>query len=182
MQLQFPIGAVAGVTATKWLKTWDARHPDEPAHLVRLAEGAQADALHSHEVMMCLARDFTETAGVDLHRVSLYSEVQVAIAPKDHFIAAADEVTYADVADELAQLPEDMGWEDRISIAATGAGVVLAPHAVARTYNRKDLISRPVTDLARSHVDLVWLRDLDDDRTQDFVGIVKGRTVGSSRS
>jgi hypothetical protein len=38
-----------------------------------------------------------------------------------------------------------------------------------------------VTDLGPTTIALVWLRDRDDDVTQAFVGVVRGRRVTSSR-
>ena len=53
--------------------------------------------------------------------------------------------------------------------------------AVARLHQRKDVVHRVVTDLAPTTVALVWRRDRDDDTTQAFVGVVKGRTANTSR-
>jgi hypothetical protein len=38
-----------------------------------------------------------------------------------------------------------------------------------------------VTDLPPTTVALVWRRERDDDTTQAFVGVVKGRTANTSR-
>jgi hypothetical protein len=53
--------------------------------------------------------------------------------------------------------------------------------SVARLYHRKDVVHRVVTDLPPTTVALVWLSDRDDDQTQAFVGVVRGRTASSSR-
>jgi hypothetical protein len=38
-----------------------------------------------------------------------------------------------------------------------------------------------VTDLPETEVALAWLVDRDDEQTQEFVGVVRGRTSRSSR-
>jgi hypothetical protein len=53
--------------------------------------------------------------------------------------------------------------------------------SVARLYHRKDVATRPVTDLEPSTVALAWLVERDGEDTQAFVGVVKGRTANSSR-
>jgi hypothetical protein len=53
--------------------------------------------------------------------------------------------------------------------------------SVARLFHRKDVVNRQVTDLPSSTVALVWRRDRDDEVTQAFVGVVKGRTAHTSR-
>jgi hypothetical protein len=52
---------------------------------------------------------------------------------------------------------------------------------VARLHHRKDVTTRPYVDAEDSEIALAWRRDLDDDRTEEFVGIVRGRTTHSSR-
>ena len=64
---------------------------------------------------------------------------------------------------------------------AAGTGIVLVPMSVARLFHRKDVVAREVTDLPPTTVALVWLRERDDERTQAFVGVVKGRTANSTR-
>ena len=53
--------------------------------------------------------------------------------------------------------------------------------SVARLHARKDVTYRPVSDLPPTTVGLAWLVDNDDPRVQTFIGIVRGRSVNSSR-
>ena len=62
-----------------------------------------------------------------------------------------------------------------------GTGIVILPMSVARLHQRKDVVSRLVTDLEPTTVALVWLVDRDDEVTQAFVGVTKGRTANTSR-
>ena len=57
----------------------------------------------------------------------------------------------------------------------------MLPMSVARLHARKDVVTRPVTDLEPTTVGLAWRVERDDDVTQAFVGVVKGRTARSSR-
>jgi hypothetical protein len=58
---------------------------------------------------------------------------------------------------------------------------VILPMSVARLHHRKDVVHRPVVDLPVTTVALAWRADHDDERSQRFVGVVRGRTPRSSR-
>jgi DNA-binding transcriptional LysR family regulator len=74
-----------------------------------------------------------------------------------------------------------MSEQEAIEAVAAGTGIVIMPMSVARLFHRKDVVAREVTDLPPTTVALVWLRQRDDERTQAFVGVVKGRTANSTR-
>jgi DNA-binding transcriptional LysR family regulator len=74
-----------------------------------------------------------------------------------------------------------MSWREAVEVVASGAGVAIVPMSVARLYARKDVANRPVTDLDPTTIALAWLVERDDEATQAFVGVVKGRTANSSR-
>jgi DNA-binding transcriptional LysR family regulator len=74
-----------------------------------------------------------------------------------------------------------MSEHEAIETVAAGTGIVLVPMSVARLFQRKDVVRREVTDLPSTTIALIWLRERDDDTTQAFVGVVKGRTANSSR-
>ncbi len=74
-----------------------------------------------------------------------------------------------------------MSDQEAVEVAAAGTGVVVLPMSVARLHHRKDVVARPVRDLEPTTVALVWLMDRDDELTQAFVGVVRGRTPRSSR-
>jgi DNA-binding transcriptional LysR family regulator len=145
---------------------------------------------------MALVRLPVDTAG--LHCVRLYDELPVVVAGRDHLLSAvtADEsVTLADLEAEQLVRPERSGWRptteqlpwptmderEAIETVAAGTGVVIVPMSVARLFRRKDVVQREVADLPPTTVALVWLRERDDDATQAFVGVVRGRTAHSSR-
>lgn len=65
---------------------------------------------------------------------------------------------------------------------AAGIGVLVVPQSLARLHHRKDLTYRPVTDAPESRVALSWPQaDTTPDLVEEFIGIVRGRTVNSTR-
>lgn len=187
------IGFVTGSTPDKWARHWRDRRR-EPLELVPVDEEVQTEAVLAGELDMAIVR--LPVDRTDLHCVRLYDEVPVAVASKEHFLAAADdEVSTADLADEQLVRPHASGWrpdaeqmdwppmseKDAVETVAAGTGVVLVPMSVARLYQRKDVVHRVVSDLEPTTIALVWRVDRDDDVTQAFVGVTKGRTANSSR-
>jgi hypothetical protein len=55
------------------------------------------------------------------------------------------------------------------------------PQSLASLHHRRDLAHRPVTDAPTSSVGLVWRRDAHTDLVEQMIGIVRGRTVNSTR-
>ncbi|MFD5540600.1 LysR substrate-binding domain-containing protein, partial [Streptomyces sp. NPDC127079] len=71
--------------------------------------------------------------------------------------------------------------EDAVELVAAGVGLLVVPQSLARLYHRRDLTYRPLTDGPRSTVALSWPEEATTDLVEDFIGIVRGRTVNSSR-
>ena len=181
----FRVGFVPGVMPDKWDRSWTeherASRRWRKLELTPVALADQERVLRSGEVDMCLVRGEVDRDGV--HLVALYREVPVAVVAKDHPATAYDELTLADLRDELDILAEfpDLDLPMAIETAAAGSGFVLVPMSLARLHHRKDVEFRPVTDAEESPVGLAWLVANDDEDTQRFVGIVRGRTARSSR-
>ncbi|WP_235735971.1 LysR family substrate-binding domain-containing protein [Nocardioides alcanivorans] len=191
------IGFVPGATPDKWAARWREQFPRVPLELVPVEVADQERLLREGALDMCLARVPVDR---DLHHaIPLYDEVPVAVVPKEHPATAYDEVSLADLADEqLIQDPAEVpGWAevataerlawppmtigDAVEVVASGTGIVIVPMSIARLHHRKDVAQVPVTDGPVSSVVLLWLRERDDEWTQRFVGIVRGRTARSSR-
>jgi DNA-binding transcriptional LysR family regulator len=199
MGVELRVGFVTGATPDKWARAWrDQRRG--PLTMVPIAEAEQEDVVRRGEVDMALVRLPADGAPddwpADWHHVRLYDEVPVVVAGRDHLVAAADDtVTLDDLADEQLVRPHGSGWlpaadqlswpsmseQEAIETVAAGTGIVIVPMSVARLFHRKDVVHREVTDLPATTIALVWPRDRDDDLTQAFVGVVKGRTANSSR-
>ncbi len=188
----FRVGFVTGATPDKWARTWRERSR-EPLELVPVTEEEQEAGLRDGTLDMCLVRLPVDRDG--LHCIPLYEEVPVVVAGAEHVVAAADEVTLDDLADEQLVAPHRSGWtpsaeqlewppmslKDAVETVAAGTGVLLVPMSVARLHQRRDVVTRPVTDLPTTTVGLAWLVDNEDPRVQTFIGIVRGRTARSSR-
>lgn len=190
------VAFVPGVTPDKWTRVWRERHPDIPLDLLPVEESRQREVLDDGTADLALVRlPIDLERPTQLHCVVLYQEVPVVVAARDHFVAAAEEVTTADLAEEQLVLPERSGWrptvapldfppmteKQAVEVAATGSGVVVLPMAVARLHHRKDTVHRPVADLPSTQVALVWRKDDDGPVHQDFVGVTRGRRAGSGR-
>ncbi|WP_328886005.1 LysR family substrate-binding domain-containing protein [Streptomyces sp. NBC_00316] len=192
----FRLAYVPGVTPTKWVRIWNERLPDIPLALVAVTPAEAADVLRAGGAdagFVRLPMDRT-----DLSAIPLYTETTVVVVPKDHVIAAVEEVSVDDLGDDIVLHPLDdtLDWErppgqpanerpattaDAIELVAAGVGLLVVPQSLARLHHRKDLTYRPVTGVPESRVALSWPEDATTDMVEDFIGIVRGRTVNSSR-
>ncbi|RFU84019.1 LysR family transcriptional regulator [Streptomyces triticagri] len=192
----FRLAYVPGATPGKWARIWRERLPDAELVLETVSARHAPDALLGREAEAALLRLPVDTER--LHAIPLYTETTVVVVPKDHLVTAADEVTCADLADEVVLHPLDdtLGWErppgepaferpgstaDAIELVAAGIGLLVVPQSLARLHHRKDLTYRTVSDAPTSQVALSWPKDSDDERVEDLIGIVRGRTVNSTR-
>ncbi|MFI0900661.1 LysR substrate-binding domain-containing protein [Streptomyces sp. NPDC020983] len=181
---------------SKWVRIWGERLPDVPLELVAVPAAQAAGLLRARGADAGLLR--LPVDRTDLSAIPLYTETTVVVVPKDHFAAAAEEVALADLADELVLHPLDdtLGWErppgrpalerpaataDAVELVAAGVGVLVVPQSLARLHHRRDLTYRTVTDAPQSQVALSWREDATTDLVDDFIGIVRGRTVNSTR-
>ncbi|CAL9370473.1 LysR substrate-binding domain-containing protein [Streptomyces sp. enrichment culture] len=192
----FRLAYVPGATPGKWVRTWEERLPDVPLALVPVAAAEAPEVLRAGEADAGIVR--LPVDRTVFSAIPLYTETTVVVVPKDHLLTAADEVTVADLADDVVFHPLDdvLGWErlpgkpaierpattaDAIELVAAGVGVLVVPQSLARLHHRKDLTYRTVTDAPRSSVALSWPEDSHTDLVEDFIGIVRGRTVNSTR-
>jgi DNA-binding transcriptional LysR family regulator len=184
------------VTPTKWVRIWNERLPDVPLTLVQVAADEAFDVLRGGGADAGFVR--LPVDRTDLSAIPLYTETTVVVVPKDHVVAAVDEVSTEDLADDIVLHPLDdtLDWErlpgqpaierpatttDAIELVAAGVGLLVVPQSLARLHHRKDLTYRPVTDAPESRIALSWPQDETTDLVEDFIGIVRGRTVNSSR-
>lgn len=185
-----------GVIPSKWTRMWAERSPEVPLDLVQVTAGEAADQVRERGVHAALLRVGGDREG--LHAIPLYTEVSVVVVPKDHVIAAADEVTPGDLVDEIVLHPLDdtLDWAsppgrpalqrpdttgDAVELVAAGIGLLVVPQSLARLHHRKDLTYRTITDVPQSQVALSWLEDETTDEVEQLIGIVRGRTVNSTR-
>ncbi|MFD6188412.1 LysR substrate-binding domain-containing protein [Streptomyces sp. NPDC060275] len=192
----FRLAYVPGVTPDKWVRIWNERLPEVPLALTQVPAADAAGVLLGGDADAGLVRLPVDRTA--LSAIPLYTETTVVLIPRDHLVTAADEVTVGDLADEVVLHPLDdvLDWErppgrpalerpattaDAVELVAAGIGVLLVPLSLARLHHRKDLTYRTVTDAPESSVALSWPEDAHTDRVEDFIGIVRGRTVNSTR-
>lgn len=170
--------------------------PAVPLELIAASTVDAVAALHDGTSDAALVRLPIDRSG--LSAIPLYTETSVVVIPKDHEATAVEEVTAGDLGDYILLHPLDdcLEWEnlpgrpakerpattaDAVELVAAGVGLLVVPQSLARLHHRKDVTYRPMTDAPQSRVALSWLEDDTTDLIEQFIGIVRGRTVNSSR-
>lgn len=172
----FVVAFVPGVTPGKWERIWRERMPRSPLEVRPLPRDAALAALRGGTADMALLRDVA--ADEELHVIPLYRERPVVVAPKDHPVAAFEELALAELEGETILEGEGA---DTVELVAANVGLALMPMSVARAHSRRDVVARPLVDAPDSGIGLAWPREADDPRIDAFIGIVRGRTPNSSR-
>ncbi|MER6671642.1 LysR family substrate-binding domain-containing protein [Streptomyces sp. NPDC000983] len=192
----FRLAYVPGVTPSKWVRIWNERYPDIPLELLPVtaaeAPGALRDkAADAGFVRLPVDRTFFSA-------IPLYTETTVVVVPKDHAAAAVEELTAEDLADEVVFHPLDdvIGWDrppglpgferpatvaDAVELVAANVGLLVVPQSLARLHHRKDLTYRTLVDAPQSGIGLAWPEEATTEQVEDFIGVVRGRTVNSTR-
>ncbi len=190
------VGYVPGGTPAKWARTWAERHREVRLNLRAVSAAEAADEVRAGGVDVALLRLPTDTSALAV--IPLYEETTVAVVPADHLLCAADEITAADLDAEPILLPLDdvVAWvngpgvrsEHRpdttraaMELVAAGMGVLIVPQSLARLYHRRDLTYRRIADAPTCAVALAFPDGPQPPLVEDFIGIVRGRTPGSSR-
>jgi DNA-binding transcriptional LysR family regulator len=194
----FRLGYVPGVTPGKWARIWAERRPHVPLELVTAPTDEAVELIRTGAVDAGVVRLPIDRTG--LHAIPLYTETTVAVVPKEHLLTAAEQATVADLADETVLHPQDdtLVWPgdrpgraavfapattaEAIELVAAGVGLLVLPQSLARLHHRRDLTYRPLADAPGSGVVLAWPDAENTDLMEEFIGIVRGRTVNSSRT
>ena len=171
------VGNVPGVTVTKWRTIWADRFPRVRLEVLDVDQDHQRQVLTDGEVDLCFVRLPVDDDG--LHLIRLYDELPVAWVSKDHLVAAVDEVSLADLADDTVLT---VVTAHTIDLAAVGEAVLHVPQSIARSQSRRDFVYRPITDAPHTTIGLAWLMDNPNELIEEFIGIVRGRTANSSRT
>ncbi|MCU1556739.1 MAG: LysR family transcriptional regulator [Microbacteriaceae bacterium] len=175
----FTIAFVPGVTLTRWTTAWAERFPHIPLAFLPTEAGEQIIVLHEKRADVSFVRLPIEQH--ELSVIPLYSETPVVVVPKEHPVTLFETVTLADLASE-DRVPESLTAADAVELVAAGGGILVIPQSIARLHARKDVVARPVTDAAETRIAIAWLAEWTTPQIEEFVGIVRGRTVHSSRS
>ncbi|MGI9161507.1 MAG: LysR family substrate-binding domain-containing protein [Mycobacterium sp.] len=194
--LSLIVGYVPGATPARWARNWAQRHPAVTLMLTGLTAADAAAAVRTGAVDLALLRLPTDTTGLAV--IGLYEETTVVVVPTDHLLSAADEVVAADLDGEPRLMPLDnvVDWAQApgapighrpettsaaIELVAAGLGVLIVPQSLARLHHRKDLTYRPIADAPACTVALAVPEGPQSELVEEFIGIVRGRTPGSSR-
>lgn len=198
----FTIGYTEGVTLTKWTRIWAERIPGVELRLVPTTVETQLLPLADESADVCFVRLPIDRDGRSV--ITLYEEQLVVVVPKDHPVAAYDRVPVTDLADEhllqdADEVPEWASVATEIAdgsrlapievesnaqlfeYVAAGLGIAVVPQSIARLHSRRDLVYRPVDGVASSPIAVAWPTDRTTELVEEFVGIVRGRSVRSSR-
>jgi DNA-binding transcriptional LysR family regulator len=192
----FRLAYVPGATPAKWVRIWQERLPDVPLELLPVPAAEAPGLLLTGEADAGLVR--LPVDRTVLSAIPLYTETTVVVVPKDHVVTAVEEASPADLADEVLLHPLDdvLPWDrppglpalerpattgDAIELVAAGIGLLVVPQSLARLHHRRDLAYRPLTEAPSSSVALSWPEDRHTDLVEQFIGIVRGRTVNSTR-
>lgn len=208
-QLRF--GFVRGTAPQKWVRKWrEGEYPvrlvAESLEADFFCPDTHGDLLAAGGVLLTrsVTQPVTHVSGA-LNAVRVYSESVALLAAADSEIAVLESIT--DSAElELTQLldhplhlrqwPAAVSWQDpawlpvdsvaAAEIVASGAGAVLLPFPVARQVAQKSrhtvIPVTPEVGLQETSVWAVWLSECDSAVVQDFIGVLKGRRSGSSRT
>ncbi|WP_434971200.1 LysR family substrate-binding domain-containing protein [Microbacterium sp. bgisy207] len=194
----FRLGAVPGATPGKWISIWRQRMRQTTIELVELDPASQRQELVAGHVDAALVRLPIDRA--DLHVIALYDEVPVVVMSTDSALTVAEELTLDDLAGEVLIVPDDdvlhaaapgtsppafaapADTASATELVATGVGILIVPMSLARLHHRKDVTYRPLGDGPLSSVGLAWVAERTTPEVEAFVGIVRGRSIRSSRS
>lgn len=203
----FRLAYVPGATPGKWASVWHERLPDVRLDLVQLEADAIGPALAAGEADAAIGRLPVDKAVFSA--IPLYEETSVVCFSRDHLLAALAEdeaVSSADIAEDPVWVPADdvlfatrpvpgtvpvdpdgnpldplPTTADVVATVAANVGVAVLPMSLARLHRRKDVTYRPLLDGPTAPVGLVWPVDRTTDLVEELIGIVRGRTVNSSR-
>ena len=204
---RFRLGYVPGATPGKWAAVWHERLPDVRLELIQVEPATVATALAAEDIDAAIGRLPVDKEVFSA--IPLYEETPVVCFSRDHLLAAlADDepVTSADLAEDVVWVPADdvlfatqpvpgrvptdpdgnpLGrlstTADTVATVAANVGVAVLPMSLARLHRRKDVSYRPLVDGPTAPVGLVWPIDRTTDLVEELIGIVRGRTVNSSR-
>lgn len=177
------VAYVPGVTPGKWITRWEERRLaelrsyqcEEDAVLAELSSG-RADL----GFLRFPAEGYVRPGGLNL--IPLYEEQPVAVAAKEHPLAAFEELGLADLEGETLLDVAGMGGPAMaLEVAAAGSGVVILPMSVVRLHSRRDTVARPVHGVPATRIGVAWLPERDGGDVEEFIGVVRGRTANSSR-
>ena len=160
------VGFRAGIAVAPAVQLFAARHPDVPVDVQRIEGDEQAQMLLDGRIDLGYVRLPIDETGLRI--VALFTEPRVAVLPVSHRLAGKEEVTQADLADELlvwnADLPQPTtrrhpnagylvrGVDETLEHVAAGRGISFLARSATVFYSHPDVVYVPVTDVAPEQV------------------------------
>lgn len=180
MTAALTIAFVPGVSPAKWARVWRERFPSVELLLRPIGSDEVDDAL-AGEVDMVFAR----VPVSDAHNaIPLWTETAVVAMPKDSPLADQREVTDADLTDvhivDAGPVPADI--DAALDLVEANVGVAVLPQSLFRAASRKDLVGRALVGAPGTQIVLAWRDEDTSEMTEEFIGVVRGRTANSSRN
>lgn len=180
MTAALTIAFVPGVSPAKWARVWRERFPSVELLLRPIGADEVDDAL-AGDVDMVFAR----VPVSDTHNaIPLWTETAVVAMPKDSPLAEHRQVTDADLADvhviDAGPVPADI--DATLDLVEANVGVAVLPQSLFRAASRKELVGRALVDAPGTQIVLAWRDEDASDTTEEFIGVVRGRTANSSRN
>lgn len=179
MTAALTIAFVPGVSPAKWARVWRDRHPSIELRLRPIGSDDVDDTLDG-EVDMVFAR---MPVSEQHNAIPLWTETAVVAMPKDSPLADLAEVDLADAEVHVVDagpVPADIAAA--LDLVEANVGVVVLPQSLFRAASRKDLVARPLFGAPGTQIALVWRDEDATETTEEFIGVVRGRTANSSRN
>ncbi|WP_439692201.1 LysR family transcriptional regulator substrate-binding protein [Curtobacterium sp. SP.BCo] len=178
MTAALTIAFVPGVSPAKWARVWRDRFPTIELRL---------RAIGADEVVETLAGEpdmaFARAPFPDGHNaIPLWTETAVVAVPKDSPLADLAEIDLSETdvhVVDAGPVPADV--DAALDLVEANVGVVVLPQSLFRAASRKDLLARPLVGSPGTRIALVWRDEDASETTEEFIGVVRGRTANSSR-
>ncbi|MBT1546778.1 LysR family transcriptional regulator substrate-binding protein [Curtobacterium aurantiacum] len=179
MTAALTIAFVPGVSPAKWARVWRERFPSIELRLRPIGADDVDDTLAGEADMVFARMPVSEQHNA----IPLWTETAVVAMPKDSPLAELAEVDLADAevhVIDAGPVPADI--DGSLDLVEANVGVVVLPQSLFRAASRKDLVGRPLMDAEGTRIALVWRDEDATETTEEFIGVVRGRTANSSRS
>jgi hypothetical protein len=179
MTAALTIAFVPGVSPAKWARVWRDRFPEIDLRLRPIGADEVVDALAGEADMAFARAPFPDGHNA----IPLWTETAVVAVPKDSPLAdlAQVDLTEADVhVVDAGPVPADV--DAALDLVEANVGAVVLPQSLFRAASRKDLVARPLFGAPGTQIALVWRDEDATETTEEFIGVVRGRTANSSRN
>lgn len=188
----FTVGFMPGITVTRPVREFTARHPELNVQVVRTSWDTQVQSVHEGVLDVSFVRLPVEHRGLTLR--PLFHEPRVAVLPAHHRLAGKHSISIADLAaEQLLQDPDAVpewrdlpgrtsagetgSWpvfhtvEEKLEHVATSGGVLVLPLSTAAYYTHTDVAHVPIDDIGPNEVCLAWSADRHSPLLPEFADI-----------